>query len=427
MKKSYLLGALGLLAMASCSQDETIGVNHDGDEITFSVVTNSATRAADVYCNNNLPGGFHVSAISDGQSYINGDDIKKQDGKWVNTDGTRYWPEDAVDFYAHVNGGTTYQWSVSAGKASAKFENFTVAGQVANQVDLLYAVKTGQKKPATETPVTLNFRHALSQILFQARNDSKNLYVEIAGVKVVNVGNTNTFTFPSANTEKHYGGDVDGDHSGYGPTDGVYDPDGDETYEDSEDDPANITYDGSWGTWNTLSGGNTTYEIDLSSNAIVKGDGNLVSLTTKNDENKEYSSLALLLLPQTTTAWVPSTTSPVPTENNIGSYFLVDCKIYNVAGEEYNSESDVCLWGKPQDGGYTTKELAIPVAFTWEQGKKYVYTLVFGNGNGGYDPDPEEPDPEDPKPVLVPISYQITVDDFDPISGGDIETGVPGE
>ena len=188
------------MAMASCSQDETIGINHDGDEITFNVVTNNATRAADVFCNQNLPGGFYVSAISDGKTYIDGDHVTGSNGSWTNESGTRYWPETPVDFYAYVNAGTSYKWSVDgAGKATAKFENFTVNNTVGSQVDLLYAVKTNQSK--TNGTVNLNFRHALSQIVFQAKNTNANLYVEIAGVSVANVGGTNTFTFPSANTE----------------------------------------------------------------------------------------------------------------------------------------------------------------------------------------------------------------------------------
>ena len=99
-----------------------------------------------------------------------------------------------------------------------------------------------------------------------------------------------------------------------------------------------------------------------------------------------------------------------------------------MAGDDY-ADGDVCLWGKQdEEGAWTTKELAIPVAFDWQQGKKYVYTLVFGEGNGGYDPDPEpDPDPEDPDPVLVPITFEITVDDFELVDGGDIESGIPGE
>lgn len=398
------------MAMASCSQDETIGINHDGDEITFNVVANNATRAADVYCNQNLPKEFYVSAISDGKTYIDKDYVTGSNGNWTNTSGTRYWPETPVDFYAHVNGEASYKWSVDgAGKATAKFENFTVNNTVGSQEDLLYAVKTNQSK--TNGTVNLNFRHALSQIVFQAKNTNENLYVEIAGVSVANVGGTNTFTFPSANTETNI------EHNNY-------DTDGDGVYEDGEF--GSIPYDASWGTWDNLTSRTEKYDVDFDKTP-VEGNNTLVSLTTANDAGKEYNSKAMLLLPQKTTAWDPET-NPLPgATGNTGSYLLVDCAIFNVAGDDY-ADGDVCLWGKPQGSGWTTKELAIPVAFDWQQGKKYVYTLVFGEGNGGYDPNPDpDPDPEDPDPVLVPITFEIEVDEFVPVNGGEIESGIPGE
>lgn len=399
------------MAMASCSQDETIGINHDGDEITFNVVTNNATRAENVYCNQNLPGGFYVSAISDGKTYIDGDHVTGSNGNWTNTSGTRYWPETPVDFYAHVNGEASYTWSVNEGKATAKFENFQVSKDVAKQVDLLYAVKTGQEK--ADGKVNLNFRHALSQIVFQAKNTNANLYVEIAGVSVANVGGTNTFTFPSANTETNI---VD------------HDENADDVYEDGEFG-SGISYDESWGTWAALTQGteqSEQYNVDFPKTA-VPGNNTLVALTTANETGKEYNSNAMLLLPQETTAWDPGT-NPLPgAEKNTGSYLLVDCAIFNVAGDDY-ADGDVCLWGEQKEGVWNTKELAIPVAFDWEQGKKYVYTLVFGKGNGGYDPDPEpDPDPDKPDPVLVPITFEITVDDFELVDGGEIESGIPGQ
>lgn len=392
------------MAMASCSQDETIGINHDGDEITFNVVTNNATRAENVYCNQNLPGGFYVSAISDGKTYIDKDYVTGSNGNWTNTSGTRYWPETAVDFYAHVNGGDAYKWN----NGSPKFEGFTVNNTVGSQVDLLYAVKKNQSK--TNGTVNLNFRHALSQIVFQAKNTNANLYVEIAGVSVANVGGTNTFTFPSANTETNY---IHKD----------YDADGDGVYETGEF--GSISYDASWGSWAALTQGTEQYNVDFDKTP-VPGNNTLVALTTANDEGKEYNSNAMLLLPQNTTAWDPET-NPLPgAEKNTGSYLLVDCAIFNVAGDKY-ADGDVCLWGEQKEGAWTTKELAIPVGFDWQQGKKYVYTLVFGEGNGGYNPDPEDPDPENPEPVLVPIKFEIEVDEFVPVNGGEIESGIPGE
>lgn len=392
------------MAMASCSQDETIGINHDGDEITFNVVTNNATRAENVYCNQNLPGGFYVSAISDGKTYIDGDHVTGSKGSWTNQSGTRYWPETPVDFYAYVNGGDAYKWN----NGSPKFEGFTVNNTVGSQVDLLYAVKKNQSK--TNGPVNLNFRHALSQIVFQAKNTNANLYVEIAGVSVVNVGGTNTFTFPLADTETNI------DHPETGPGD-------DGVYEDGEF--GSITYDASWGTWAALTQGTEQYNVDFTKTP-VPGNNTLVALTTANKTGKEYNSNAMLLLPQKTTAWDPET-NPLPGTGNTGSYLLVDCAIFNVAGDDY-ADGDVCLWGEQKEGAWTTKELAIPVAFDWQQGKKYVYTLVFGEGNGGYDPDPEpDPDPEEPDPVLVPITFEIEVDEFVPVDDVEIESGIPGQ
>ena len=381
--KKIISGIAVLMLLVSCSKEEVIDVNHDGDEITFDVVTNSATRAADVYCNNNMPKEFYVSAISDGMSYIDEDHIANENGSWVNKSGVRYWPETAVDFYAYYNDNGSYQWSVAEGKAVAKFVDFTVNGSVAAQQDLIYAVKTSQSKPgedAANTPVALNFRHALSQIVFQAKNTNANLYVEISGVDVVNVGNKNTFTFPSVDTDNN----ID-DHEG-----------------ENADYPAGA--DG-WGTWAELTSGTASYAVEFEPVA-VKGDNNVVALTTTDDGEKdgEFNANTMLLLPQTTTAW-DAESKLGDTE---GSYFLVNCIIKNVSGKQV-SDDDVYLWGDNSTGTWLAKELAIPVAFNWEQGKKYIYTLVFGEGNGGYEPDPDDPTPD---PVLVPITFTVTVDDF---------------
>lgn len=415
MMKKFLPGALGaLMVLASCSQNEVAEINRDGDEIRFNVVTNKATKAADVYCNANMPGSFYVSAISEGKTYIAKDEIKNVNGSWENQNGTRYWPEESVSFYAHVNGGNFYAWEVADDAtgitgATAKFESFKVEDQVADQKDLLYAVKTNQSKKGT--PVELNFRHALSQIVFQARNDSENLYVVIEGVTVANVGNINTFTFPSANTDSNIKEHDKNDPHDDGATNtGVY-----------EDDElkGNITYNDSWGKWdeNGISG-KAKYNVSFTAVSVI-GNKQLVSLTTANDAEKTFNGNAMLLLPQTTTAW---DITAAGSQNTEGSYFLVNCRIYNVADADKGyQEGDVCLWGENTAEGWKSKPLAIPAAFDWDQGEKYVYTFVFGNGNGGYEPGEEE----NPDPVLVPITFEVTVDDFVPVDGGDIESGLP--
>lgn len=112
---------------------------------------------------------------------------------------------------------------------------------------------------------------------------------------------------------------------------------------------------------------------------------------------------SMLLLP-TSSLGVNGTTAWNPANSGFkGSYLAVDCKIYNIEGATFNSATDVKL----HDG-----LAVIPVSFNWEPGKKYIYTFVFGDGNGGYTPTGD--------PVLAPVSYQIHVDDFDLVSDTDI-------
>lgn len=391
MKKIVLIvPALMALAAVSCTKSEVLETN--SGEIRFNVVANKATKAADVYCNKNMPGEFMVYAVSDGKTYIDGDRIVSNGSVWENQSGVRYWPETTVDFYAHVNAGNNFKWDASSAPV---IENFSPAADVANQVDLLYAVKKGESKK--DSPVQLNFRHALSQIVFNAKNTNANLYVEIKGVTVANVGGTNSFTYPSADTANNIE-----DHTGNGTA----------NYED-----------GGWGVWNTLNVGDVEYAVALDAAVEVPGNNTVVDLTAANDSGSEFNSKAMMLLPQTTQAWDIENGPAAPGDTkNTGSYFLVDCAIWNVAGDTFDENTDVQLWG--ENGA--TKELAIPVALKWEQGKKYIYTFVFGKGNGGYDPDPEDPDGPDPDPVLVPIDFEISVDDF--ASGGtqEIESGIPG-
>lgn len=384
MKKYYFLAAGLLLMLGSCSQDDIVEANLGADEIRFAAVTNGSTRAADIYNPTNMPASFQVSAMSQGKVYISDDKIERKGSEapytWENSTGTRYWPEDAVDFYAHVNAGTTF----ALNNGTPTFNNFAVGSAVGSQVDLLYAVKKGEKKETT--PVQLNFRHALSQIVFKARNESENIFVQIKGVKVKNVKNSGTYTFPTT-TDPNL------------PTSGTA---------DSENR-------GSWALADTKAEYNVTFSL-----TDVKG--SKTNPTTVNLSDEEGT--ALMLMPQTTDAWVPET-YPKPGVGNTNSYLLVDCIIYNVAdGSATTLPGDnVCLWGKEENGSYTPKELAIPVKFAWEEGKKYTYTLVFGNGNGGYNPDPDDPDPDKPEPVLVPISFEVTVDEF--LDGGSYDVESP--
>ena len=64
---------------------------------------------------------------------------------------------------------------------------------------------------------------------------------------------------------------------------------------------------------------------------------------------------------------------------------------------------------------YIPFDLATANSKNWELGKKYTYTLIFGNGSGGYDEN------GDPLTNLVPITYTVTAaDDWTPVDGGEV-------
>ena len=402
MKKILFSAAMALM-LVSCAHDEVIEINRDGDEIQFNVVSDAATRAADVYCNNNMPEQFRVWAsvfndLSKGAPYIEGDVIAREGTgpyTWKNTSGTRYWPEEGkLQFYAVVNEGNYFD---DRGPAPYYIKNYRVPGNVTDQKDILYAVT---KQIAKNTgPVTLNFRHALSQIVFRAQNMNPNIYVKIKGVTICNLYGTGTLPIPAANSNTD--GNTDGNivnHDGNG-----------DTGADRNNWEVGILNQAN--ELELLNGGDSDYSVTFTA-VDVPGDEKIKPLTSTNDTGKEFSSNAMLLLPQTTTAWAPANGNGKP-ENQDGTYFLVDCQIFNVSnldkGYREDYEGDQCLWGGP---------VAIPAAFDWKEGKKYVYTFVFDKeGNGGYNPDPSDPDV--PEPVLTPITYNVTVDDFVPVANKD--------
>lgn len=378
-----------MLALASCSQDELTSVNRDGDEIAFSVVTNKGTRAADVYCNNNLPGSFKVwASLTNGSTtsgYMGGDEITyTTEGKWVNSGGTRYWPNDgALSFYA-ITGGS----NLTIEEGGKKITNYTVKTNVSEQEDILYAAALNKTKAQDgNSPVTMNFRHAMSQIVFKAKNINPRLYVKVSEVRVCHLANSGSFTF-NQSTEAPFV-----DHEGVN------------------------TNSNATGSWGTALSGNANYGVTLTTPVALPGskEANAVALTYVSDGDQQSYTNSMLLMPQTKSKWA--------TDNTAGFYFAVKCVIYNVLGDNFNETSDVAIWGTAENHKY----VVIPAQITWTPGKKYIYTFVFGEGNGGYkpddpnpDPDQPDPDPTNPEPVLVPITFDVSVDDFDVVTPDDI-------
>lgn len=364
MKKKVLFAALSALALTACVDDETIEMN-PGNALVFRASTENSTRST-IATSNSL-NGFNVWAYHQNGAdpnvtteYMVEQEVTKNDnGQWTYNP-TRFWPESGtIDFYSVSPTDVT----TSITEDAQKIEDYTVNADISQQADLLYAVNKGCSKETNgETGVQLNFRHALSQIVFKAKNTNTALEVDIQSVKVTNVISKGTFTYPTLTTTPQLTG----------------------TDNDTETD-------GTWGKW-TLGSDLTTYTAGVTEKTSITSTA--VDLTTAG-------SGELLLLPQTLTAWNPSKGAA-----GSGSRFLISCKVWNVSGDD-----KILLW--PNTDTYS--EVAVPISATWKQGKKYTYTFVFGDGIG-YTPEGEV--------ISIPINFDVTVDNFQEGSNTDMDMEV---
>ncbi len=144
--------------------------------------------------------------------------------------------------------------------------------------------------------------------------------------------------------------------------------------------PASASAAGVWSNSSELKTylvGEATSSVELTSTAATVGNSNL------------------FLLPQTLKEWINGEGKV----NADGANILVNCQVIDNA-------SNLQIWPKTGETGNVA--IAFP-ATTWEQGKKYIYTLAFGSG-AGYEPDPTPGDK--PTPVLVAISLSVDVEGF---------------
>ena len=393
--KKIVIGAMAMLALAACSNEEVIVDNRTGDTINFSPITGkSLSRAFDGYCNLSMPDELTMSAAffngSTTTPYFFNEAYTKSAGSGYASSGiVRYWPNlsdglQSITFYGAVN--ATPSWKQTAGGepdyTGMVVNAHSVTTDVAQQRDFLYAVQKATVRPADGVQ-SINFRHALSQIEFAGLNENPNIHVEICGVKVVNVFSKGDFAFPATTTDDNV---VDHNFGG--------------TYPAAD----------KIGTWSNQSV-DATYGVTFDATALQ---ASRTSLTITDPAGKEYNANTMYLVPQQLEGW-DRTATPKAVES-ADTYFLINAKIWNVAGAAFNPSADALIWGSGASGvAAGAKEIAIPAPDTnWQPGKRYVYTFKFTNaGDGGADPD-------NGNEVLTPIKLTVTIDDFVDGSSADV-------
>ena len=339
MKKStVMLWAIFGALLMGCSDEEIANVETSSrNAIGFNVLSNAAeTRATPTTPSNLTNTDFDVFAFTaDGTAFMGKNDtefghdgvkIVYKNGKWDydNASDLRYWPTEALDFYA-FNPGTVsedmmvfYSWEATKDvqKISYTCMDEYGAGTHANY-DVMYAMAKGQTKDMNNGIVKFNFKHILSQVVFKAKTQYDNMQVDIDVIKIHNFKFAGAFTLPAA-------------------ADGT----------------------GSWSSSDLVFP--HAFTVVKNANITVNSNTEATDITTNSP---------MLNIPQELTAWTVSGASKTKkgADDAKQCYLEIACKI---------RQSGAYLLGSASE----YKTIYVPFGDTWEQGKRHIYTLIFGGG-----------------------------------------------
>ena len=367
MKKStVMLWAIFGALLMGCSDEEIANVETSSrNAIGFNVLSKAAeTRTTPTTPSNLTSTDFDVFAFTaDGTAFMgkvdtdfehDGVKIVYKDGKWDYDDANdlRYWPSEALDFYA-FNPGTVsedmmvfYSWEATKDvqKISYSCMDEYGSGTTHANYDVMYAMAKGQTKDMNNGIVKFNFKHILSQVVFKAKTQYDNMQVDINMIKIHNVKMGGFFTLPAT-------------------------ADGTGSWSDPADLPSEVSGLGKFTVVKDVN-------ITVKSNTIATD----ISTTTP-----------MLNRPQELTAWKVSETatkSKLEADNAKQCYLEIACKI---------RQSGAYLLGSASE----YKTIYVPFGDTWVAGKRHIYTLIFG---GGYNDQGEA--------VLNPIQFDAETTDW---------------
>lgn len=360
MKKIIFGTALASMALLSaCSSDNELAnvETAANNAIGFHVVGNKAeTRATPITPDNLTTTDFNVFAYknnngADGDIFmgdngldhgLNGVTIKYKNNKWDydNPADLHYWPKDgSLNFYAVSpasipEGVTIYSWNIQKETKTIAYTCFNEYGLSNGHTnpDVMYAIAKNQTQSIKAGMVNLNFQHILSQVVFQAKTVNSDMEVDIKDIQIKNFVLGGTFTIPTDGTPSR----------------------------------SNWALGDVWKL--------TAFTV------IKKSDADPIKITgTKATDIS--SKTPMLFVPQSLTKW--DVAHKIADANTNGeSYLIINCKI--------KQKSDY-LHGTADK----YEALYVPFGTSWDPGKRYIYTLIFG---GGYD--------DQGLPILKPINFE---------------------
>lgn len=379
MKKVIFGTALASMALLSaCSSDNelaNVGTTAN-NAIGFHVVGNKAETRANIinttedlkktdfnvfaYKNNNGADGEIFMGDNGLDHGLNGVTIKYQNEKWdyANPADLHYWPKDgSLNFYAVspatiTEGVTTYSWDIQKATKTITYICFDEYNRTDGKgnPDVMYAIKKDQTQSTQAGKVNLIFKHILSQVVFQAKTVNSDMEVYIKEIKIKNFKLGGTFTIPT---------------------------------------------DGSSPSQSSWSSMGEVFKFKPFT-VIKKTDADPIKI--KGTEATEISNdKPMLFAPQSLTGWdVVAHKTIDDADTNGESYLIINCKIKQKNDYLHGTETQY-------------KELYVPFGTSWDPGKRYIYTLIFG---GGYDKDGHS--------ILQPINFEATAEAWTNVAGSNI-------
>ena len=355
MKKTLLTMAASL-ALVSCSQDDLMtgienrptgaigakvfvptvsrgtALNNEGDLVT-------AGNGFDLYAFLVKDNSQFMGAVADGNNvgvpFVGSGTEGSYVWNYENESQMRFWSEadesDIKFFAVSPKNALTEGFLTKTISHDSQAFAYTTPETCSEQVDLMYGVTAEPKYSSTtgehlENGISLQFRHALSQIVFKAKTESELIYADVTAVKIKNVYKTGSFDVATA-----------------------------ETYRTAED-KSTTTFP--WKDYADLK--DFTAQLGETAptniNTTVDEEGN--ETTTSEKETGNYqdgrltdSSEALLLIPQNL-------------ESN-KAVLAITCSVRYKRGE--GDEATIV----------DNQTIEVPVTTHWQPGYKYTYTLIF--------------------------------------------------
>lgn len=361
-KAIYICAAMALM-LASCSSDETVELAKDKG-ISFRSIVGLNTRAL----NTDTP-----ELQKDGKLYVTtftpDGERRFEETEYVYDNDNMFWiaqPAQTWGIYDRLSFFLTYpklgEWQNNAELTKDnKTVTVTVDEDIPDQKDYLAAYLNVEKTQQSATGLKVDLQHLFSSIEINAKNDNKAFQYKVRGIRICGVNKQVSIDLSKIN---------DADFAvGQGTLFKNYE----------------LTYD-------------TPVELEGKAKSLMGDAGNAILPPQDGGENLKWNG----------------TQTSDDADGYCGSYISVLINLTATAGANIYPAGSTA-------GNETYGWVSAPVSFSWESGKKYVYTLDFSDGAGKVDPtdpgDDVNPGGKDPDKVTDP-------DKAEPVLGGLIKFGL---